>query len=649
MAVESQETVRIRGLVPNIDRRRMKEPFVVAGANFIVDVDGPVSALGTHWLFNEQIAEPRGFQTFPSFHQTATLLCLGNCIAEYDAETRQLYILYRHTLRTKFWPWSYGFVGNVIYLANYEVGLLAYDFQAGTFKQVTGANIPSTVYACCESAGRLVVIGPDNAHWSAIDDGSNDGFAPSTSTGAGFQTLSRIASKPDPYMVLPYAAGFLTYTRRGIMRSEFTNTANPFRHDVLSRDHIVVNPWCVIRVGETDYEHHIMLTRRGLFQTRGDTKPEAWQPLWGEYFHRNVLPQLTLICGCATANDNFPVRLDHDFDTGWVVVSVAEDDRNAVFNRAYIHYLPSEEWGEFTGLHTGFGKLYVDFGPSAGPKYGVCDNVGSFHLFDYGDSNRVYPENDVEFFLDLKENYDVPAQYDDINNTIIFQTLLQFYTEDISGASKAGTYDLQYQLLRAVSPAVEPTYTESEEAASESGGVYNFRTGFPFMTALRRITTGPILNAVRALNSHITVGPYMVTTERSVDIISQWHDGIIGMLDTGIGDTFEDYIADYGVDDLIFDWNTDAFDNEDWGESQGSLTEYSVEIFGSIDGYSVWNVNGQEQKIVPDLVAQSGRARYLSGLVSGKYIYTRITAEELGEIFHLKVLEHNLLNAGQLY
>lgn len=148
------------------------------------------------------------------------------------------------------------------------------------------------------------------------------------------------------------------------------------------------------------------------------------------------------------------------------------------------------------------------------------------------------------------------------------------------------------------------------------------------------------------LDAWIQIGPIRITQESYGNMITQMQGAIIGSDALSAEDDTEDYLLDYS-DTIEEDWST-LTDIEDWGAAAGDHSDYSTQFIGTLDGYEVWRANGYEQSVIPDLVQQEGRAKYLAGVVSGQYCYVLITAYNLGEVFHIKHMRTALLNAGRL-
>lgn len=640
MPVQPKEYKQFKGLILPLDRKRIAEPYVVDGRNFLVDLDGPVSLFGRTWVSHQGVDEPRGFQTCNCIASTSVFWFLENCIAIYDVESRQIVPIYTHVIRTEFWPWSTASVGGVQYFANKEVGLLSRNPLNGVWTVVSGSNIPAVVYGCCESYGRLVLLGSESdgsvarASWSSIDDGSNAGFTPSIVTGAGAQALSIIAGRLIPFRPEPYPDGFLAYTSRGIAKFESVQAANPFRFRVLTRSETPLNPWVISRTGGKPRDQHVFLTHRGLYTTFGDEKPVVWQELTSEALHRNILPNID------HANNEFTSRLDYNVDNGWLTLSLSRDSRPSIYSSAYVFYEAAGELGSFDKTHTGFAQLYLNDGPFLGYHFGMCDVNGTVWRFSFTDADRGYPT--LPFFgVDYKLPYDLPA----IRMASGASTMSDWIIvsdEDLSGISDPGVYDTMFEFLEFISPSSMDPPTEVN-ATGPNVMVDNIG----MQASAIQIIVKPLVMTETPLDASILVGPIMVDATR-IDQITQVQELIISMLDSGFGDVIEDYINDYVSIEVIEDWNS-LTAVEDWGESAGNNTEYSVRIIGTLDGYSVWSANGRTQSVVPALVKQTGRNKHLAAMVSGIYMFVEITTSNIGETFHLKVLRANVTDAGHLH
>lgn len=633
MAKQEQEYRQFKGLVPLIDRRRIEDPYVVDGDNFLVDADGPLSAFARSWILQHAIDEPRAYQTLKTIDEQDTYHFASNAILRYDVDSRQFYPVYVHTARVAFYPWTRAVCGGVLYLCNPEVGIVYYNSVTGYWGLLTGANVPTTPYAICESYGRLVILSLSYVTWSAIDDGTNSGLAPSTVTGAGSQGLSILASKATPLMILPFEGGVLAYCKQGILRGEFVQATNPFRWFTISREHSLLNPWAICLYGDVDHQAHVFLTHRGLFLTRGE-RPEMFEAAMSEHLHTNVLKSI------AHNNTEFTTALQYDPNIGWLVVSIAFDSRERFYNGAYVLYQPSGEWGYTSRTHTCVTPVALNSGAFADMWYGMCDSEGTVWRFTREDSDEGYPVSD-DWQIDLTTYFDLPSIFN--GTTGVFSDLGVLSDEDLTFPTGAGVWNTRYELSEYLDPASDLTVPSE---AVEVGPPDTYVSSASMEDSMVVIVCALLYSTSQPLDAWIQIGPIRIKQESYGNMITQMQGAIIGSDSAGSADSLEDFLLDYDQE-VLEDWSV-LIALEDWGATAGDHSEYSVVFEGTLDGYTPWAANGYTQSVIPDLIRQKGQAKYLAGVVSGQYCYVFITAYNLGEVFHIKHMRTALLNAGRL-
>ena len=74
----------VEGLYPNIDPRRISEPHIISGKNFIWSFDGPYSGLGYSLLSknsaeDDKLGEPRYIQ-YINLEGLLLVLCSNGCL-----------------------------------------------------------------------------------------------------------------------------------------------------------------------------------------------------------------------------------------------------------------------------------------------------------------------------------------------------------------------------------------------------------------------------------------------------------------------------------------------------------------------------------------------------------------------------------------
>lgn len=636
------EIREFNGLLPGLDRKRVDTPYVVEGRNFLVDLDGPITAFGREWVMHKEFADARGLQTLRGLTANSLYYMCHDSIQAYDFDARQLYPVFRHATRQEYWPWTAARVGNSLFMVNKEVGLVEYNRVTGVFRLITGTYIPATLYACTASGGRLILLSDDSIAWSEIDNGTADGFIPSTNTGAGAQALSIVSAAAEPLYVLSYAGGFLTYTTMGILQSERVTSANPFRHRMLSDAHVAINPWCIIPFVEEGKNLHLVLTRRGFYTTDGIQAPTQWEPIMSEFLHSRLFTTMS------TNRTDMTLRIDYNNDYGWLTVAVSRDNRPAIYTYTYVHYVPSKKWGVYSRQHLGFIELYMGVPQLLRYVYGTAEADSTVYRFASTDSDRQYPTWHI-WHLDYKTDVEIPAQYAGIDETSIMPSFIKLTADSLELlVDEAGTYDARYAISESVTPATMPV--EEADTPVLLTGTYYMRTNLLAQLGLLHIAAYPTPYSDHELDAYVVVGPLRADTEPppAIDSLLELQDLYVGMLEGGLADTIEDYIRDYSTDEVVEDWNL-LSGVEDYGVGAGNNTSYKIELIGTIDGYNAWSINDYTHYITPELVAAAGYAKQYAGTVQGLFNYAKFTADEVGEAFHLKFLRHQTMIAGQYY
>jgi len=339
------EANSIKGLIPALDRKKVTQPFVVDGKNFIVDVEGAKSGAGADQTAENFLAEPRYTQSFITDADTKAWIFTQGAILRPYYDEQQLEPVYVFTEPVEKQPWSHALVGGKHYFARRDVGLIEYDPLTDAWLIVDGvtygANIPDNIVACTESDGRLVVLAQGLVAWSTVDDGSD--FALSTATGAGAQSLSILGSYSLDSVIGIYKVvdGFITMTRDGMMKSTITRTIIVFRHRVLSKKYVPVNAWSVVQDRDDSI---IYLAIDGLYKTEGDI-PKLWQPLMSEYLRIHILD-------VASDTSEGIFKLQYLLNRDYLIVHYAENAQKGIYTKAWMLAIKIDEWFSFDEVHT---------------------------------------------------------------------------------------------------------------------------------------------------------------------------------------------------------------------------------------------------------------------------------------------------------
>lgn len=576
---------RFKGLVPALDRKQVGDAFIADGRNFLIDAEGPFSAFGNRWATFELLETTTNTTTF-RVGNDIFLFTEGVVLRYNDVAEKYIPVFIFDTVFSDIAPWTGALVGGKYYFSRSGVNILQYDPIADSWKEVT-TDVPAGPVSVTSAAGRLIILGTSVVGWSALDDGEN--LAISTVTGAGQQSLAIIGGG-TPLKVLKTNDGFISYTTAGLMKSEFIDSINPFRHfplsitegDIQSED-IPVDAFNVI---EIDTGRHIILSETGLRVTVGD-RPQEWDPLFSEFLRADVIPTLDL------TNKEHITSLHYNSARKWLLLSISDNQVEHIFNKAYVKYLPVDQWGIFVREHSGFGEFALTLGTTRAFNFGYIGTDGCVHRFDNFPQQELAPPFKDLFYV--HSSYEFPARQE--NGRVVFASVLN---------------------IRAIDKSQFPT----------EPGLYLQNTFEVF--------TGNF----GSVDAFIDVATFRYVDERHVDRMAYITDVAIGMIESPTLQEFEDYQA--LVADVVEDWATLPDQDEDWGAGIFSGVVYNAQLLGTLDGYNVFE-NQQEDltEINPDpiLNATVTRNRFFDTYTSGIYFITRINALNIGESFHLKFLE----------
>ena len=590
----------IEGSFPAIDRKKIAKPHVMDGSNYSIDLDGPKSAYG--WQKPHERFLPSQFvQSFPVgteifyFSRPSSELFLQ--ISKVSWPDKQILSVDKFVsadlTRPKLnLPWTHALVGTFHFFANRTWGVLRYDFIADNWEDVTSTIGISNVFYITESGGRLCTLSEFFVTWSAIDDGMDN--VPSLTTGAGAQAVSivgTIEQDSDYLGIQKISKGFLSFTAKGILRSELIDSINPFRHLPGETKYVPLTPWCITKTSATDV---IMLTRFGLYTSADGVKFTEFQPLQNEHFKKVEIPPLLSL-------SNGFIALNYSRARDELYVSFAQSATVSQYTKAWVLYIKRDSWGLMNHVHKAFVFLDVD---GIGTKFqqAFIDVTGTLAYLN---------DNSISQSL---EAVGTLSQY--------VQKTIQYISHQIEGVQIMSTTVRMGGFSIDPFPAIARFYTP-DFAGSH--------------------TLNPLVQF--SLNSFIEVGLFRFTDEEANDQLSFVTNVAIACLDVieSTGSVFDDWFKDY-PSDLFFDWFTESENFEDYGEGVVSGSEYLQQIRGSLDGYKTF----EDQFVDIDEVQIDGKTKFCTCANAGIFESVILTAFDVGESYHLKTLELNGMIAGRL-
>ena len=299
------------------------------------------------------------------------------------------------------WPldrykWTEAYVGTRHWLCHPLIGLVYYDVhddEWGIFREDCWTG---PTYAVTQADNRLVVLLEDTVVWSAFDEGHV--FSCDWHCGTGAQSLA-LVKYGQPYTVMPYQNGWLTFTSMGIMVSmpEYAQNIDPdfvklnpgvviFKHEEVSFEEMPVGPTAVEHFDESIV---YWLSRKGFRQFSpsqgggsGVVRPvfEGMSDFYSEYAikYANNAPQ-----------DHFMLNMARDI--GWLFVSSRDDPADLHYARAHVYQTGLDRWGSFDHEHLHVGRARrsginnIEF-----MHYGYINAGSRFVYVDHSPPNRSW-------------------------------------------------------------------------------------------------------------------------------------------------------------------------------------------------------------------------------------------------------------------
>lgn len=641
----AERVPQIKGLLPALDPRQVDPKIIINGENFLIDLEGPYSAFGSTLISDYRLIDHYGVFTFDLDDQV--FICGLNGIYILDKEQNIIKSIYVYeTALTTQWPISMAKVGTEFFFCHPNLGVLRYNPNTLVWSKIT-ANVPAGAKSICVNSGRLIVLGDTAYAWSTIDDGGD--LATSTSTGAGTQSLSGLLSYKTSFMVEAVFNGFIVFTDAGLVKSTRIETINPFRHDVMvGKKFAPISPFSICSIEGSSI---VWLTRNGLYAVE-DAAPQEWQPLMGKYFAREYLPSKDL--------SNYTlVRLSYLAAQELVFIQIGDPGKAYVYESAYVLYLSMNEFGAFNRRHTCVGVFDLSNNNAGAYGTGYIDSDGYIHAF------TEFPQFqlpwDQQSGIYKKGKYELDSYID--TGTIHFRTQGFFASQNLAlYPETSGIYDLapsatyispllilpEQEVIELNVSGSDWLYGDSINDWLSGSGGSDWNLGDPDL----RFSTFGAMQAAQTpyqislipyqfgpMNSFIEVGLFRIMDQQYADYLSYMTDFILGTDTTPAGQIYNDWLEGDSVNDWLL-----GDDKRDWGSDVYDIVDFGISVKGSLDGITTF----YDQEIEPILHTDDGNMRLYTLTCNGMYFSIKLTALEVQQSFHLKLLEPSLTLGGRL-
>lgn len=669
-----------KGLLLALDPRTVEKPFVVDGRNFLLDVKGPYSAFTNRMLTYSQLFQPNNGFTFRV--GTDAFIFVPGAVLKFDTLTQNYYPIYTFTDSGDQWPWSMATCGQNYFFCRKGVGVIMYSLNgsngvtpaaAGSWTKLV-TNIPNDPRSVTQALGRLIIVGSDQTGWSSLDDGTD--FTPSQVTGAGFQGHTIINGVAKGLVCKQINDGVAIYTDKGCYIGQLSLWSNsPFRWIPGDRGRIPINPFCFADIDDIT---HVILDKKGLYQTNNGIAYEEFDPIMSEYLRTEIFKDHNLWVDTGNITNN--IRLSYAKDLKYFFIHIARDAITPLYDYAFVRYNPRAEWGRFDYQHYFVGELSFTSGPSLGFNFGFWGNAGYFRKFISDAFAEAYPTDAQIWYT---PGIEIPSRLQNIQagqqswvvgsyaritdySEGVFQynqniqpgmftpVITEYITPPLTVAPTP-----EVAVLFAVTLddwSIDPNETDDwgsdiqfpNGTADEDWGLggtvgmlcgsqINATTGALVETAL------PYIASSQALNSYIITGMYRFEEAQYDDEIGCVTNISIGCDDIPGDPTVDDYAIDNNAGaDINEDWAL-LTGNEDYGTNLTTATSFGLSMIGTTDdGETIF------MQETPTLYQNDGAAQFFTCQTNGVFHELELTAMQPGQSFHLKLLSLSGFMAGRL-
>lgn len=585
MAQEVYRLADVKGLSPAVDPTRSGDQFVLNGNNYLFDAIGPKSAFGNRLLLPHSLPESNHVQGI-----RLKLRSGDRCFTFTESGILEW--------NEKLGGWRYVYVTDSTAPQPYR---WTYGFLSGNMffchpqVGIIQYNLDKDLAGALRTEGApldAIAICVDNGRLVAVTPEYLFWSDPSDGTnfspklgGAGFQKLA--ARVPGfPVMVSTYARGVLTWTTGGVLRSEFTGDQETYRHRALNTEYRPINSFCVF---QSDENTVVILDERGFFQSQGEA-PTPYAPLFNEFLI-NWLQENNLRLG-----QN--VRLEWDELQRLLFISYSFSRFDPIYESAFVLYPPTQKWGQFNEKHYGILPFRVNSGPRLDDYYGFVDKDRKVKVWKRTPSREVMPVDAFEadlFYPPIQK----PFHYADRDSATVLSSSMAFDTFNaVTKTQAAGLYprDGKYKL--------PPRLTD--------------------------------------LGAKISLGFFRSSKEMSHDELSELIQIMVRSYQSGgpasKAPNFELVAPTPQVDYSLLG------EGALYPSGEINYTDHQIRILPTTDGVTIFG-----EPVIPQLVGFSRGARHYSCSAVGIWHIIEVSAETLGQAFHLRTLEITGTSAGRLF
>lgn len=563
---------------PDIDPRRVEKPQIIAGANFIDDIDGPRSAFASslsNWNFWD--AATRGKIT--SLHIAGgTLYGTQTGVWKINPITGLAEILLAIPTVKEFWPWTIALVGTLYYIAQYNIGLWQYDPVAETLAKID-TPVGDNVSYVAASYGRLIFLGPTVVGISALDDGTD--LTPDLATAAGAQPLSMVGG--TAYRIEPIPDGFLVYQSEGIMKGTFTQQAYVFAYTKMTEAIKIFSPNAGVyipRVGALSLDNSgFNLTREFNYTDLGI--PQPWEIVMGDYVKKNIF---------ATLDENLigTVSMYYSTTSQLLFINFSSSTLEGVMSTGFVYSVINKKWGSFDHQNTGVFEIFDPGTNTYSTGYiGLDGFMREFEETDFSEDLPPSPYGIIDYLYR-------PLQTDElVRTTDIGGVFVQEVFTSINGSDNnpnayasltaSGLYEINF------TPYSDTVDDWGDDPEAIIGPVISVFTDISiYISGAVEIFAIPYTIPQIGIASFLQVGPCRFSDQvkaletSSIETVMIGASAVAGFIET------EDWLLDAPSEDWLSDEGM-----EDWGSGTANPSNYDLVLRDTNDAFNMM-VQGDE-------------------------------------------------------
>lgn len=575
----------VLGLSPGVDPRNANKQFVLDSRNIVFDSLGPKSDFGSRLVTTYPIGSPEHVQG------CRLKLRSGDRVFTFTSDA-----ILEWDEAAGGWQFIYVTPDTSIqpyrWTYGYLNGVMYFCHPAtGMLKMPLDSGVCEKMYDDGTPSQALAMCVTNgrlciiDAEWFTWSGASNGtDFIPRLGGAGQSKIEDRVAG--DPIMVMPYQKGALVFTTGGVLRCEFSGDASVFHFRPLNTEYRPINSFCLFMLDDNTVG---FVDERGIFKTAGET-PQPSAPLFNEFLIQ-YLQRFRL-------KDGVNVRIEWDDLRKRLYLSVSLTRYSPRYEKAFVLYPSIDKWGSFDVEHYGILPLLLQEGADRVDFFGFVGADGLVNRWVETGSREVFPSEvaglDAGYPLIQKPTEYPVGEVGKISSSSLTLNSIPF--SEVSG-QKAGFYEPESDT------PVAPTLA-GLDAMAQIGLIYLGESAeHDRMIEVHKLFIGSVLSADADLPSE------------------DW-----SLIPDGTSD--EDWAVISGT--------------EDFGVEGANYVNHYMRLIGTVDGRSIFD------SAEPDLIQFTRAGRNYSCHVNGIWHILELTAEEVGQAFHVRHVRLTASDGGTL-